>query len=222
MVIDREGIMRMRRSLSVLIAAAGAAALAMALSAAAVMAATTGWNISPGGSFTGKQSGKVTIADTVTGESVVCTTTAVGGRLKSGTGLSGAGIGSIRSLSLTGCATTGGQAFTVTAGGLPWSLNADKYLQAKATTDGTLHRMHFTLAATGCSATIDGTGATSDNGSVVIHIHNSPSKLKFEAAGATLHVYVSSGCTGVFANGDAVTVDNAYLVSPAQTVIGPS
>jgi hypothetical protein len=213
----------MRRCLGVFLTAVGAAALAMALGAAsAPLATSSGWSVSPGGSFTGKQSGIVTIADTVTGESVVCTTTAVTGHLKKGTDLAGAGIGSLKSLSLTGCATAGGLAFTVTAGALPWSLNAVKYLAAKVTTDGTLTGMHLTLAATGCSATIDGTSATGDNGSVVIHIHNSPSKLKFEAAGATLHVYVSSGCTGVFANGDAVTVDNAYLVSPAQTVIGPS
>jgi len=212
----------MRRCLGVLLTAAGATSLAMALSAASAPAApAAGWNVSPGGSFTGKQSGKVTIADTATGESVVCTTTAAAGHLKSGTGLP-ASIGSLRSLSLTGCATPGGLAFTATAGALPWSLKAGKYLEAKATTDGTLTGMHFTLAATGCSATIDGTSATGDNGSVVIHIHNSPSKLKFEAAGATLHVYVGSGCTGVFNNGDAVTIDNAYLLSPAQTVTGPS
>lgn len=211
----------MRRCLGLFLAAAGAAALAIALSAAAPAARATGWNVSPGGSFTGKQSGEVTIADTVTGASVVCTTTAVTGHLKSGTGLP-AGIGSLRSLSLTGCATAGGLAFTVTANALPWPLHARKYVSAKVTTDGTLTGMDFTLAATGCSATIDGTSATSDNGSVVIHIHNSPSKLKFEAAGATLHVYVASGCTGVFDNGDAVTVDNAYLLSPAQTVTGPS
>jgi hypothetical protein len=217
-VINPEGVMSMRRCLGLLLAAAVAAALAIALGAAAPAATAAGWNVSPGGSFTGKQSGDVTIADTVTGKSVVCTLTTVAGRFKSGTGLSGTGIGKLRSLALTGCATAKGKAFTVTAGALPWSLNAVMYRQAKATTNGTLTGMHITLAATGCSATIDGTSATSDNGSVVIHIHNSPSKLKFEAAGATLHVYVASGCTGLFKNADAVTVDNAYLVSPAQTV----
>jgi hypothetical protein len=209
----------MRRRLGGLLLAGGTAALAVALSTGSSLAATAaGWNVSPGGAFTGKQSGKVTIADTVTKKSVVCTATAAAGRFKPGTGLPGAGIGSLRSLSLTGCATVGGLAFTVKAGALPWSLNAGKYIPAKATTYGTLTGMHLTLAAAGCRATIDGTSATSDNGSVVIHIHNSPSKLKFEAAGGTLHVYVSSGCTGVFKNGNAVTVDNAYLVSPAQTI----
>jgi len=213
----------MRRCLDVLLAVAGAAALAMALGAAPASAATAaGWNISPGGSFTGKQSGKVTIADTVTGTSVVCTTTATAGHLKSGTGIPGPKIGTLRSLSLTGCATAADLAFTVTAGALPWSLNATKYVAAKTTTVGTLTGIHITLAATGCSATIDGTSATSDNGSVVTHIHNSPSKLKFESADATLHVYVASGCTGVFTNGDAVTLDNAYLLSPAQTITGPA
>ena len=214
--------MRIRRAVGVFLAAGGAAALAVAFSAPpAAWAVTAGWSVSPGGVFAGKQSGQVTIADTVTGTSVVCATTAAGGRFKSGTGLSGAGIGSLSSLSLTGCATAGGPAFTVTAGGLPWSLNALKYIPAKATTDGTLTGMHLTLTATGCAATVDGTSATGDNGSVIIHIHNAPSKLKFEAAGGALHVYVTSGCTGVFTSGDPVTVDNAYRLSPAQTITSP-
>jgi hypothetical protein len=152
----------------------------------------------------------------------VCATAAAAGSFKSGTGLPGAGIGALRSLSLTGCGTGRGLAFTVKAGALPWSLNADKYIPAKTTTYGTLTGMHLTLAATGCSATIDGTSATSDNGSVVIHIHNTPSKLKLEAAGGTLHVYVGSGCTGLFRNGDAVGVSSAYLISPAQRITGSS
>ena len=209
----------MRTYLGSLLLAAGAAALAVALSATSSSAVTaTGWSVSPGGSFTGKQSGKVTITDTVTNRSVVCATAAAAGRFMSGTGLPGAGIGTLRSLSLTDCATGRGLAFTVNAGALPWSLNADKYIPAKTTTYGTLTKMHLTLAATGCHATIDGTGATSDNGSVVIHIHNTPSKLKLEAVGGTLHVYVSGSCAGPFRNGDAVTLSSAYLISPAQTI----
>jgi hypothetical protein len=209
----------MRIRLGALLFSAGTAALAIALGAASSSAATAaGWNVSPGGAFTGKQSGKVTITDTVTKRSVVCTTTAAAGRFRSGTGLPGAGIGTLRSLSLTGCATVQGLAFTVKAGALPWSLNADKYIPAKTTTYGTVTRVHLTLAATGCSATIDGTSATSDNGSVVIHIHNTPSKLKLEAAGSTLHIYVGSGCTGLFKNGNAVSVSSAYLMSPGQTI----
>jgi len=189
------------------------------LSAASSSAVTaTGWSVSPGGSFTGKQSGKVTITDTVTKRSIVCATAAAAGRFRSGAGLPGAGIGTLRSLSLTDCATGRGLAFTVTASALPWSLNADKYIPAITTTYGTLTKMHLTLAATGCNATIDGTSATSDNGSVVIHIHNNPSKLKLEAADGTLHAYVSGSCTGPFRNGDAVTLSSAYLLSPTQTI----
>ena len=209
----------MRTRLASLLLAAGTATLAITLSTASSSAVTvTGWRVSPGGSFTGRQSGKVTITDSVTKKSIVCATAAAAGRFKSGTGLPGAGIGTLGSLSLTDCATGQGLAFTVTAGALPWSLNAGKYIPAKTTTYGTLTGMHLSLAATGCSATIDGTSATGDNGSVVIHIHNKPSKLKLEAAGGTLHVYVGSGCTGLFRNGNAVTVSSAYLISPAQKV----
>lgn len=209
----------MRTRIGSMLLAAGTVVLAITLSTATSSAVTaTGWSVSPGGSFTGKQSGKVTITDSVTMKSIVCATAAATGRFKSGNGLSGTGIGTIRSLSLTGCATGRGLAFTVNAGALPWSLSADKYIPAKATTYGTLTKLHLTLAATGCSATIDGTSATADNGSVVIHIHNTPSKLKLEAADGTLHVYVGSGCIGVFKNGDTVTVSSAYLISPTQTI----
>jgi hypothetical protein len=198
--------------------AAGTAALAISLSASSSAATAPGWHVSPGGSFTGSQSGKVTITDTVTKKTIVCATTAAAGRFRSGTGLPGAGIGTLGSVSLTGCAIVHGVAFTVTPGPLPWSLNASKYIPAKATTYGTLTKFHLTLAATGCSASIDGTGAASDNGTVVIHIHNSPSKLKLEALGSNLHIYVGSGCTGQFKNGDAATVSSAYLISPKQRI----
>ena len=156
--------MRMGKRLGSFLAAGGAAALAVALSAAPAGAvAAAGWTISPGGSFAGAQSGKVTIADTVTKVSVVCATTAAAGSFKSGTGLPGAGIGSLGSLSLTGCATANGLRFTVTAGALPWSLNAGKYIPAKATSYGTLTGMHLTLAAAGCSAAIDGTSAAGES-----------------------------------------------------------
>jgi hypothetical protein len=56
---------------------------------------------------------------------------------------------------------------------------------------------------------------------VAIHIHNTPPKLKLEAAGGNLHVYVGKGCTGLFKNGDAVTVTSGYLLSPAQTITSP-
>jgi hypothetical protein len=59
----------------------------------------------------------------------------------------------------------------------------------------------LTLAATSRRATIDGTGATSDNGSAVIYIHNTPCRMKFEAVGDTLHPYIGSGCTGMFKTG---------------------
>lgn len=212
----------MRTRLGAVLLAAGTAALVIVLSAASSPAATGGWDVSPGGSFAGSQSGVVTITDSVTNKSVVCATTAARGTFKSGAGLQGTGIGRLRSLTLTGCATRRGLAFTVTAGALPWSLNAVKYIPAKTTTYGTLAGMHLALAATGCSVAIDGTGATAGNGSVVIHIHNAPSKLKLEAAGGTLHAYVGSGCTGMFSTGDAVTMTSAYLLSPAQAVTGSS
>jgi hypothetical protein len=209
----------MRPRMGAFLLAGGAAALALGLSTATSLAATAAptWTVSPGGSFTGAQSGKVSITDTVTHKSVVCMKTTAAGSFKSGSGLSGTGIGSLTALSLTSCTDAKGLAFTATASALPWAINATKFVSSVATTYGTVTGAQIALAATGCSATIAGT-TSATGGSVVVHIHNSPSKLKFESAGGTLHVYVTSGCTGVFKNGNAVTVNNAYVVSPAQTI----
>lgn len=200
---------------------AGAMALATGLSAAPSLAATaTTWNVSPGGAVTLTQSGHFTLTDVTTGNSLACAHTKGTGRFKSGSGLSGARIGTITALSLSKCTGPGGLTFTMRPGHLPWALNADTYdpsITAGLTT-GTITGLHAFLSGTNCHATVDGTSATADNGRTQIHYHNSLAKLKIRTQHSTLHFYNVSGCGGLIKSHDAITFSVAYNATPAQTI----
>jgi hypothetical protein len=80
---------------------------------------------------------------------------------KSGSGLPGAGIGSIAAASL------GGGCFTLTAGRLPWKVSVKSYQSATGTTVGTITGVHIRFTdPTFCNLTADGTSATAGNGTV--------------------------------------------------------
>jgi hypothetical protein len=213
----------MRKGIGAVALVVGASAVVIGLAAPATFATTAmTWTVSPGGAWSGVQSGKFTISDTTTGKSLTCLNHAAGS-LQPGTGLSGAGIGSITSLTFTSCKLPGGAAFTLTAGDLPWQLNAQTYLPAirGGTTVGTVTGIHATIGGRRCNATVDGSTATANDGSSPIHFHNTLAKLKIEPLGSNLHAYGVTGCTGVINNGDSIMFAGAYLLSPAQTITSP-
>jgi hypothetical protein len=213
----------MGKRMSSMLLMAGAVALAVGLSAAPSLAATaTTWKVSPGGAVTLAKSGSFKLQDVTTGHSLACRHTAGTGRFKSGSGLPGAGIGSITALSLSDCTGPGGLPVTMTLSHLPWTLNADSYNPAitAGLTTGTISGIHATFSRNGCSATMDGTSATADNGRTQIHYHNSLAKLKIRTQDSNLHFYNVHGCGGLINSGDAITFAIAYLVSPKQTITG--
>jgi len=213
----------MRNGIRAVALIGGAAAVVIGLAAPAALATTaTTWTVSPGGAWSGVQSGHFTITDTTTEKSLTCHNRA-DGSFKSGTGLGGARLGAITALTFTSCKLPGGAAFTLTAGDLPWHLNAHTYKPAVkgGTTVGTVTGIHATIGGKRCNATIDGSGATANDGSSLFHFHNSLSKLKIEALQSNLHAYGVTGCTGVINNGDPITFSGAYLLSPAQTITSP-
>jgi hypothetical protein len=113
-------------------------------------------------------------------------------------------------------------AFTVTADDLPWHINAVSFNSATGTTTGTLTGIHASLSGAGCTAVVDGTGATAHNGKVTITYTNSTHTIKVLTAGGNLHIYnVSSGCLGVIHSGDGATQSAAYAISPAQKITSP-
>jgi hypothetical protein len=193
------------------------AALAIGLSATSASAVTAKtWTVSPGGSVTGS-AGKTTVKDTTSGTTVSCSSSSLTGSLKSGSGHKGAGLGTVTSLDFNNC-TVLGQTLSLSSGTVSWALNAKSYSKTKGVTTGTISGIHFSISSSICSAVIDGTSGTADNGQVKITYTNSTHKLKILPTGGNLHVYDVSGCLGLINNGDAGTVTSTYTVAPAQTI----
>ena len=111
----------MHKRIAAILATGGAAALTLGLTAGPAFAAT--WTVSPGGSITAAP-GTTTLKDTNTGNMLSCTSSSTSATLKSGTGLAGSGIGSVKGISFTNCSGPLGLTFTVAPGNLPWKLNA--------------------------------------------------------------------------------------------------
>jgi hypothetical protein len=210
----------MRTRLAILLLPPVAAAVAIGLSAAPAVAATS-WTVKPG-SVINAASGTTTLKDTTTGTSLTCTSSAAKTTLRSGSGLSGTAIGSVTSISFAKCTGPLGLAFTVTAGALPWHINAVSFNSTTGVTTGTLTGVHASLSGSGCTAVVDGTGATANNGRVAITYTNSSHTLKVLTTGGNLHIYnVSSGCAGAIKSGDAASQSAAYVITPAQTITSP-
>jgi hypothetical protein len=73
---------------------------------------------------------------------------------------------------------------------------------------------------TGCSATVDGTGASANNGTVTAKYSNGTGKLSTTGAG-NLHIYNVHGCADLVNSGDASSFVGSYAVSPKQTITSP-
>jgi hypothetical protein len=211
----------MVKRIGALVLAAGTLVAGPGVTSSFAGTATT-WSVSPGGAFTATQSGHFTLTDTTTGTLLVCAHTKAAGSFMSGSGLPGAGIGSVTALSLSACTDSSGQAFTITPRHLPWTLNADSYDPAitAGLTTGTITGIHVTVSGPSCLAIVDGTRPFADDGATQIHYHNSLAKLKIRTQASNLHLYNVSGCGGLINSGDAITFSSAYIVTPAQTIIG--
>jgi len=195
----------------------------LALSASSAIAATTNtgvaatWTVKPGGAITAK-AGVTTLKDTKTGSVLTCQSSSGKGTVKSGKGLSGTGIGSISALSFNICTGPLGLTFTVHTTHFPWHLNAVSF--SGGVTTGTITGIHATLSGPSCSAVVDGTGATANNGKVTAKYSNSTGKLTTTGAG-NLHIYNVSGCAGLIGNGDGSSFKGSYTITPKQTITSP-
>jgi hypothetical protein len=208
----------MRKRVAGFLLSGGVAALAIGLSTTAALATTaTTFSVSPGGSITGTAA-KTTLTDTKTGNALSCKSSKATGTVKSGTGLAGAGIGSISALTFSNCTGPLGLSFTVTTSAFPWSLNAVSY--KKGVTTGTITGIHAVLSGSDCTATVDGTSATADNGEVKVTYTNSTGKLKVLTTGGNLTIYNVSGCLGLINSGDPTTFSGTYTITPKQTITG--
>jgi hypothetical protein len=210
-----------RRAGSALVMSAALAGV-LPLSASSALAATnTGvaatWTVKPGGAITAK-AGVTTLKDSKTGSVLTCKTSGGKGTVKKGSGLSGTGIGSITALSFNSCTGPLNLTFTVKTTHFPWKLNANSF--KNGVTTGTISGIHATLSGPSCSAVVDGTGASANNGTVTATYTNSTGKLATTGAG-NLHIYKVVGCAGLVNTGDGSSFKGSYAVTPKQTITSP-
>jgi len=212
--------MILKRAGSVLVTSAALTGV-LGLSAGSAIAAINGvaatWTVKPGGAITAK-AGTTTLKDTNTGSTLTCASSSGKGSVKSGSGLSGTGIGKISSLSFSSCTGPLGLTFTVHTSDFPWHLNALSF--SSGVTTGTITGIHATLSGPSCSAVVDGTGPTANNGRVTAKYSNGTGKLTTTGAG-NLHIYHVSGCAGLIMSGDGSSFHGSYAISPKQTITSP-
>ena len=211
----------MRVRIGAVLLACSAAALTVGLSVTASGAATTTtWTVKPGGSVSGVAR-NVTMTDTATGSVLTCKTMTAKGTAKSGKGLPGTAIAKITSVTFTSCVGPDSLKFTVTAGHLPWKLNAKSYNAAKGVTTGTITGAVASLSGNGCTAMSAGPAPTTP-ATLAGTYTNTPHQLKTGGAGSNMHVWnVSSGCLGLINNGDPVALKGTSTLTPAQTITSP-
>jgi len=210
-----------KRPASIVLTIAAVAA-AVGMVAPAASAAPRTWTIFKGGAVTAATK-SFTFVDVTRNLSLPCKASTAKARLKSGRRLSGVNAGTITATSASGCSVFG---FTINikAGHLPWHLNLVSYNAAKGVTTGTLTGIHinFAVPAISCSAVVDGTKATANNGSVVVTYTNKTAKLAILKAGTKLHLFnVSKGCMGLVKNGDLIALVATYSVTPKQKITSP-
>ena len=206
------------KSLGGALVLSAAVASVVSLAAAPALAATT-WTVKPGGAVTAK-AGTTTVNDTTAGLTVTCTSSTIKGTLKSGSGLAGKGLGALSSLAFGGC-TADGVTLSVTIKA-KMSLNGVSFNKTKNTASMTISGIHGKLSISNpisCSAVINGTSATANNGTVTATFSNKTNTLKVLSTGSTLHLYHDT-CP-VTANNDLVNFTAAYKFAPKTTITSP-
>jgi hypothetical protein len=202
-----------------LVAAAVLAAGPAAATSSAAATATT-WTVHPGGAIAAT-AGKTTVTDTKTGTTASCESSRMSGALRAGSGLPGAGIGTITAAAFR-CPTPIGY-YTLTPRGLPWHLNLSSYDRGTGTSRGTISHVElaFSVFGTSCSAVINGTSGTAADGVAAFTYSDHEAQLAYLPAGGHLHWYDVSHCVGLLGNGDPATLSAVYAISPAQSITSP-
>lgn len=204
---------RLTRSAAVA-ATALLAAVGFTVSSASATAQAT-YTVTPGGPFTA-HSGDTQLG--VPNAVLVCTDSDAAGTLKSGSGLDGAGIGTINSLTFTDCSVAGLLFDVDTSITLPWDLNitgADP-----GNPDRVLGSITGIVAKIAdqdgiCTATFAGPGGPTDEGEVTGYFDNATSQLVVQDGNLTAH---DANCLGIINNGDHAAFTGTYDVSPPQTI----
>jgi hypothetical protein len=161
----------------------------------------------------------VNLKDTTTGSIFTCSSIAVSGTLKSGSGLPGSGAGSISAVTFTHCTGPLGVTFALTPKDLPWHLNLSAY--SGGVVMGSISHMQIELGGPSCQSQISGTSAIASNGHVRFRYADGTGRLTTLTTGGNLHFYNVTGCAGLFNNNDLLTISGTFPLSPKQTITRP-
>jgi hypothetical protein len=195
-------------------------ALVIGVTAGTALAVNATWTVKPGGAFSFSGSAQVKDATNPAHTVAKCTSVKLSGTLKTGSGNSGTGIGTITSASFSGC-TIANISVTVTTHGLPWHENALSFNKTAGVTTGTISGIDLVATTTGCTATLDGTAAGANNGVTKMTYTNSTGKIKLLGTGGNLHSYAVVGCFGLVNNNDVQQASGSGTVTPKQTITSP-
>jgi hypothetical protein len=194
-----------------------AACLAAGLTAGPALAAAT-WTIRPGGAVT-LGLGTATIRDTTTGNLVACRSGNLTGALKSGSGLTGTRAGSITGAAIGPCSGPGLLNWTITLLDLPWHINLRSYDGSTGLVHGTISHMEIRAKGSACSFEVDGTRGGASDGRVKFTYSDGTHQVK--TSGGNLHIFTVTGCAGLVANGDPVSLTASFTLAPAQSITSP-
>jgi hypothetical protein len=204
-------------------AAVAGSFLAVSIGVGPALAAGPSWTVKPGGVVTASST-NLGITDTTKPRSedplpTICHSS-LKVKLKSGSGLAGKSIGSIKSASfpVRDCLWNLGLTVTMKPSGLPWQLSAQSYDKVTGTTSGTITGIHIKMTTSGCAAVVDGTGSSKDDGQIDFSYVNKTHKLTFPKSGGNLHYYSVNGCSGIVESGDSANLHATSTASPAQTI----
>jgi hypothetical protein len=205
-----------------ILAAGGAAVLVAALGGPAAVAAVTPgtWTVQPGGAITATAG--ATILTDPTHSIWNSPSSEMSGTLTAGSGLRGAGIGSITAAAYTWGSPTGES--KVTPLGLPWQLNLTSYNATTGLARGTIRGFKITFIAypdESCRPVINGTSSSTPDGVLAFSYSDQTGRLTIRPSGGNLHWYHDTACAGLFSNGDRATLSATYTVSPKQDITSP-
>jgi hypothetical protein len=186
-------------------AALGGAALGLTVAPSSAAAQAT-WTVTPGGSFTAHADNPAVVTDSGTH---YCTSADGTGSVKSGSGLSGTGIGQINSLSFADCRASG-MSITITTSGLPYAINVTG---VNATNPNRVNG-----EVVGVRAHVSGFGCRADfTGTVRGYFDNTDGTLVADGTSRDL-VASNASCLGLINNGDTAAIKAVIKLNPAQKI----
>ncbi|MBO2447969.1 hypothetical protein J4573_12770 [Actinomadura barringtoniae] len=215
------------------LAAAAVMAAAVSLTTTSARADDVTFTVSGGTSISGTNYQLPVVArDVQTGAAASCDTGSATGTVKNGSGLSGAGLGSLTSVSLTdsstpdgACLGPSGITLKLDLQGLPWAFNAVSYNSATGVTSGNLSNVKATLTGSDdCVAHITGPGGgfgqiegTYTNPATA----GDPALLGVTTSNLTI-ADVNEFCDPNLINqGDTIELDGKFEITPKLTITSP-